>query len=272
MQILWQLGADCSYHRGSFQSVDVGKQANLIRSCGVGLGALLLGLGPAYAAATPTPDPDLTPTARALSDKGLREYQQGELDAAIESFMGAYALSKNGGLLFNVAQAYRLKKDCEHAKEYYGRYLAAVPDSALKPSVERRQAEMEACAKAVGADAAPAPTGGASERNVALQEAKPTVRAAGRGPSAPETQVAATSSRNGAITWTLRGSAAALLTSSAIFGALAWDAKRDFDATTNQRPAIDANDRFKLDTTLAISFAATGMACAVVSYFVGRRP
>jgi len=273
MFLHWQHDAACSYHRRSLhQSVGVATQKNLIKSCGVGLGALLLGLGRAHAAPAPAPDQDLTPTARALSDKGLREYQQGELDAAIESFMGAYALSNNGGILFNVAQAYRLKKDCDHAKEYYGRYLAAVPDSALKPSVERRLAEMEACSTASGGDAVPARASGTAERHVALQETKPAGAAVTPSPSAPEAQLAATSSRNRAITWTLRGSAAALLTSSAIFGALAWDAKRDFDASTTQRTALDANDRFKLDTTLAISFAATGVACAVVSYFVGRRP
>src|SRR5580765_1025604 len=84
--------------------------------------------GPRAAAAAPDAGQDLTPTARELSDQALRQYQQGELDAAIESFMGAYALSNNAGLLFNVAQAYRLKGDCQHARDYYQRYLSAVPD------------------------------------------------------------------------------------------------------------------------------------------------
>jgi tetratricopeptide (TPR) repeat protein len=246
----------------------VGNQTNFLRSCGVGLVALSLGLGQAHAAPPPRSDQDLTPTARELSDQGLRQYQNGEHDAAIESFMGAYALSNNGGLLFNVAQAYRLKKDCAHAKEYYGRYLAAVPDSALKPSVERRLAEMEACAKANGGDAAT--VSASTNRDNPPQDAKPVVVAA-PGLSEPAASVVAPP-KNQAVVWTLRGSAAALLTSSAIFGVLAWNAAREFNDTSIMKTAWDANDRFTLDTTLAISFAATGLACAAISLYVGRHP
>jgi hypothetical protein len=57
-----------------------------------------------------------------------------------------------------------------------------------------------------------------------------------------------------------------------VFGVAAWEARRDFDATSNQRPAQDANDRYHLDSTLAWSFAASGAACALVSFLVGRRP
>jgi hypothetical protein len=73
-----------------------------------------------------------------------------------------------------------------------------------------------------------------------------------------------------ALTWALRGSAAALLASSALFGVLAWDAKRDFDGTTFERPATQANDRYALDATLAWSFAASGLACVLASYLIGR--
>jgi tetratricopeptide (TPR) repeat protein len=253
----------------------VGTQRNFIKSGGFWVVALALAFGRAQAAPVPASDQDLTPTARALSDKGLRQYQDGDLDAAIESFMGAYALSNNGGLLFNVAQAYRLKKDCPHAREYYGRYLAAVPDSALKPSVERRLAEMETCSKPSGDEAptaiGPAATSVASNRQGPPPETKPAATVTSPDPSKPAAEVVV-SSRNHAVVWTLRGSAAALLTSSAIFGVLSWDAKRDYDASTTQRAAWDANDRFHRDTALTISFAASGLLCAVVSYFVGRHP
>jgi tetratricopeptide (TPR) repeat protein len=195
---------------------------------------------------------DLTPTARELSDRGLRQYQAGDLDAAIESFMGAFALSDNTGLLFNVAQAYRLKGDCALAKEYYSRYLVAAPESSLKPTVERRLIEMDSC----------------------IQTTKPTLAPPAR--LAPEVQLQAAPATHGvslrrhAVTWTLRGSAAALVTSAAVFGGLAWDAKRDFDATPLQVPATAANDRYQLNTALAATFVLSGVACAVVSYFVER--
>ena len=48
-------------------------------------------------------------------------------------------------------------------------------------------------------------------------------------------------------------------------------ARSDFENTVFQRQANDANDRFKLDTTLAISFAISGVLCAAASYLVGLR-
>jgi len=231
---------------------------NRMRSRG-GLAALLLLLaatGRAGAAPPADERQDLTPTARELSDRGLRQYQQGQLDAAIESFMEAFALSDNTGLLFNVAQAYRLKGDCALAGEYYRRYLAAAPASSLRPSIERRVAEMDQCVRA----RAGAPL---------LAPRAPVAAAVAVAPP-PSSQEPAPASTRRALIWTLRGSTAALLASSAVFGVLAWDAKRDFDATAFERPATRANDRYVLDTTLALSFAASGLACAVASYLVGR--
>jgi hypothetical protein len=76
---------------------------------------------------------------------------------------------------------------------------------------------------------------------------------------------------NRALVWTLRGGAAALLATSAIFGALAWDAHRDFENTPYQRAAAEASDRYSLDTTVAIAFAISGLACAAAAYFAGLR-
>jgi len=209
-------------------------------------------------------------TARALSDQALRQYQQGEYDAAIESFMGAFALSNNPGLLFNVAQAYRLKGDCEHARDYYQRYLSAVPETPLKPSLERRLTEMEVCLKSSGTAAgAGDPTG-----TIAARGATATATATGAPPTPPPPDLTAQkpdASSKRAVVWTLRGSAIALLATSAVFGALAWDASRDVDNAATMRAAIEANDRYQTNSTLTWTFAATGVACAVVSYFVGRR-
>jgi hypothetical protein len=78
-------------------------------------------------------------------------------------------------------------------------------------------------------------------------------------------------SSNRAVVWTLGGGAAALLAGSALFGALAWDAHRDFESTSYQRQAMDASDRYTLDTTLALGFAISGVACAAAAYLVGLR-
>ena len=78
-------------------------------------------------------------------------------------------------------------------------------------------------------------------------------------------------SKNRALIWTLRGGAAALLATSALFGVFAWDARNDFQNTELQRQASEANDRYKVDTALAFSFALSGAVCAAAAYFVGLR-
>lgn len=89
--------------------------------------------------------------------------------------------------------------------------------------------------------------------------------------AARASNVVASPSTNRALIWTLRGGAAALLATSALFGAFAWDARSDFEGTKYQRQAADANDRYRVDTALAFSFALSGAVCAAASYFVGLR-
>ena len=225
--------------------------------------------GRGEAAPTPEQRADLTPTAREMSNQGLRQYQQGEYDAAIESFVSAFALSNNAGLLFNVAQAYRLKGDCARAKDHYQRYLDAAPETALKPSVARRLTEMDACLKASKTpSSAPSSEPAASiilaAKVSAPEAARLEVRSASREPSPEPT------ARRRTLAWTLRGSAAALLVTSAVFGGLAWRAYRDYEGTSEQVAASEANDRFKLETLSSWIFATSAPACAVASYFVGR--
>jgi hypothetical protein len=74
---------------------------------------------------------------------------------------------------------------------------------------------------------------------------------------------------NRTVVWTLNGGAAALLATSAIFGGFAWDARRDFESTPYQRQANEASDRYTLDTTLAIGFAISAVACGAAAYFLG---
>src|SRR5262245_38894335 len=150
--------------------------------------------------------------------------------------MGAFALSNNPGLLFNVAQAYRLKGDCDHARDYYQRYLGAVPETPLKPSLERRVAEMEACLK---------------RRSVAAATTAATIAQTPADRASPKPDV---STARRAAAWTLRGSAAALLASAAVFGALAWDARQDFHSASTPRAGAEANDRYKIDTALTWTF------------------
>jgi len=80
------------------------------------------------------------------------------------------------------------------------------------------------------------------------------------------------SSTRRAVVWTLRGASAGLLASSLVFGGMAWDARSDFDGAATQRQAVDASDRFKLDSTLGFTFLGAGVVCAAASYLLGRHP
>ena len=88
--------------------------------------------------------------ARALHDEGLRAYEAGEYGRAITAYRKAYALVPAPGILFNLAQAYRLRGDCRRANRAYRTFLHAAPSSpeasvarehmrALRTCVERSQ-------------------------------------------------------------------------------------------------------------------------------------
>jgi hypothetical protein len=75
----------------------------------------------------------------------------------------------------------------------------------------------------------------------------------------------------GVLKWSLRGAGVALATSSGVFAVLAWKARQDFQGTSVERQAADASDRFRLDTTLSISFMASAVACTAASYLIQWR-
>jgi tetratricopeptide (TPR) repeat protein len=70
-------------------------------------------------------------TARARFQAGTTYYNAGQYDLAIHEYEASYRLSAAPGLLFNIAQAYRLKGDAARALDYYQRFVAARPDSPI---------------------------------------------------------------------------------------------------------------------------------------------
>jgi tetratricopeptide (TPR) repeat protein len=92
------------------------------------------------AAATASPQEE----ARELYKKGMTHYEIGEFDAAIDAFKRAYQLTSAPGLLFNIAQVYRMKKDPEQAVYFYRTYLRLMPDAPNRADVEVLIAENQA--------------------------------------------------------------------------------------------------------------------------------
>jgi tetratricopeptide (TPR) repeat protein len=93
----------------------------------------------------------------ALYAEGVRHYNVGEYDAAIDAFKRAYLISNAASLLYNIAQAYRKQgpPGCEPALEFYRGYLRERPGAPDRASIEATIDELDPCPAAPRA-AAPA--------------------------------------------------------------------------------------------------------------------
>src|SRR5262249_44522991 len=85
--------------------------------------------------------------ARALAEQGFTAFDAGRYDDAIAAFEAARALAPTPGLLYNLAQAYRLKGSafCSQAQSLYEQYLAEDPTTERRDKVEAQMARMKAC-------------------------------------------------------------------------------------------------------------------------------
>lgn len=90
--------------------------------------------------------------ARALSQQGMRAYAVGRYDRAIEMLEQAYALHPVPGFLFNLAQAYRKKGDCERSYHLYDRYLSLAKKVRHRSAIAALRAEMDACRRSSAAE------------------------------------------------------------------------------------------------------------------------
>ncbi len=116
--------------------------------------------------------------AKDLYEQGNTHYDLAEYDQAIDLFKQAYALSHRPTLLYNIAQAYRLKGDCEQALQVYKNFLRVDPGSQFRAKVESRIAEMETCVKdpsrkPVGKEAIQKDQSGGGEAGKPVDESRP---------------------------------------------------------------------------------------------------
>jgi tetratricopeptide (TPR) repeat protein len=70
-----------------------------------------------------------TPTAEELFNEGQAAYDHRDYARAIERWHVAYQRSREPGLLYNIAQAYRLANDCPHALSTYRTFIEVDPTS-----------------------------------------------------------------------------------------------------------------------------------------------
>lgn len=83
--------------------------------------------------------------ARELALKGRTHHDAGDYAAAISAFKEAYVLAPSPGLLFNIAQAYRLDGDCDESAWMYRRYLDTDPRGPQRQLAEAHLSAVEKC-------------------------------------------------------------------------------------------------------------------------------
>ena len=79
--------------------------------------------------------------ARFLADRGRQLQRDGKFAEALEAYKAAYVLAPSPGLLFNLAQAYRLNGDCDDAAWMYRRFLDTDPRDDLRSARQRPSRE-----------------------------------------------------------------------------------------------------------------------------------
>lgn len=97
-------------------------------------------------AGEPTPPEYIPAKARALADKGRAFHDAGDYGNAIIAFKEAYVMAPSPGLLFNLAQAYRLQGNCDDAALMYRRYIGTDPSDEGRTIAEGHLATVERCA------------------------------------------------------------------------------------------------------------------------------
>src|SRR5262245_50397975 len=111
-------------------------------------GAIVLAFAWAIVSAAADGEEAKEQAARALHTDGMRLYDVADYDGAAEAFKKEYLLTERPGLLFNIAQVYRKKGDCEQAIVFYRNYLRQKPDAEDRADVDRLIGDMEVCARA----------------------------------------------------------------------------------------------------------------------------
>lgn len=106
------------------------------------LAASLLALALASAAA-PALAADDPKKARAEYEEGLKHYNLGEFDKAVEHFKAAYLARADAVLLYNVAQAQRQLGQLEQAITTYRAFLRGAPKAKNRDEVEKLIADTE---------------------------------------------------------------------------------------------------------------------------------
>ncbi|HEY3807990.1 MAG TPA: tetratricopeptide repeat protein [Kofleriaceae bacterium] len=217
--------------------------------------ALVLVAAPAHADEIGVPD-----KAKQLAERGRALHDAGDYSGAIEAFREAYVLAPRPGLLFNLAQAYRLSGDCDDAAFMYRRFLESNPTGEGRDIAETNLRAVASCGHGglvIATPVPPPPLSIAAQPVSSTSSSHTNLRRAGAG--------------------LVLGGAAALV----VAGVFAYDAHEASDtvssayasgATSANLSQLDANGR--RDATVAQAAGIVGGAAAVtgaILYAIGMR-
>jgi tetratricopeptide (TPR) repeat protein len=206
--------------------------------------------------------------AKALYEKGLSHYNLGEFDQAIAAFRAAYALSSAPGLLFNIAQSFRLKKDYEQAVYFYTTYLRLKPDAPNRSDVEARLQEMNEAIEEQKKQPTKAPIGTIAPDGTSTNPTTTTTPTTTEPDDEPQGETGVRGQSLITAGYVTGASGAALVITGVIFGSMARSAEKDLNSlstdhgswTQEQQDKYDAGKRN--NTIAIISFVAGGAAIA----------
>jgi tetratricopeptide (TPR) repeat protein len=101
-------------------------------------------------AGEPSPPAIIPGKARELAERGRAFHDSGDYDHAIAAYKEAYVIAPSPGLLFNLAQAYRLRGSCDDALMMYRRYLETGPSPEGRTIAKGHLDNVERCARKQG--------------------------------------------------------------------------------------------------------------------------
>ncbi len=88
-------------------------------------------------------EPEPEPEARARYERGIKLYQQGRFEDAVDEFKVLYERSGSPAILFNLGQCYRQLGDRTSAIAAYRAYLHQLPAAPNRQDVEVRLSELD---------------------------------------------------------------------------------------------------------------------------------
>jgi tetratricopeptide (TPR) repeat protein len=222
-------------------------------------------LGP-FAARAEAPSSKVPVKARVLAERGRAFHDAGDYSRAIAAFTQAYVIAPSPALLFNLAQAYRLRGNCDDAALMYRRYLATNPNPEGRALAETHLASVESCLQKLGLHI-PAETTTASVAVLPLPDllAKPV----------PAPSHTAQIEKGIGIGLMLGGSVALALAT--YYGVQAHDAANEVEAAYARRAMwkdiapIDARGKAAAThAQISVVGGALGIAGGVVMYLIGK--